>query len=216
MNVVYPAGPGRKEKPKMKTFILDADHNITVYASQQEAASAVPAGDAFSTAAGLRAALKNYSAATAVEIWNSLTGVTPVRKFKDAATAARRIFAEVEKLGGSAPLGTVASVAPEASVPAPGIKRAPTTRATVKVPGKTNAVKKAVTVGPRETSKTAQLIEMLRTREGATLEGICRKFGWQAHTTRALMSAGGSLTKKHGITVISQKVGEARTYRIAR
>ena len=211
MNVVYPAGPGRKEKPKMKTFILDADHNITVYASQQEAASAVPAGDAFTTAAGLRAALKNYSAATAVEIWNSLTGVTPVRKFKDAATAARRIFAEVQKLGGPTPVAT------EAPVAAPGTKRASTTSArSVKTPEKTNAAKKAVTAGPRETSKTAQLIEMLRTRDGATLEGICRKFGWQAHTTRALISAGGSLTKKHGITVISEKVGDARTYRIAR
>ena len=57
---------------------------------------------------------------------------------------------------------------------------------------------------------------MLRTREGATLEGICRKFGWQAHTTRALMSAGGSLTKNYGITVISEKVGDSRTYRIAK
>jgi Protein of unknown function (DUF3489) len=42
------------------------------------------------------------------------------------------------------------------------------------------------------------------------------KFGWQIHTTRAIMSAGGSLTKKHGITVISEKVGDSRTYRIAR
>jgi hypothetical protein len=60
----------------------------------------VPVGNAFTTAASLRAVLKNYSAATAVGIWNSLIGVTPVRKFKDAATAARRIFAEVQKLGG--------------------------------------------------------------------------------------------------------------------
>jgi hypothetical protein len=37
------------------------------------------------------------------------------------------------------------------------------------------------------------------------------KFGWQAHTTRALMSAGGSVTKKHGITVISEKVSDAHT-----
>ena len=57
---------------------------------------------------------------------------------------------------------------------------------------------------------------MLRTKGGATLDGICKKFGWQKHTTRALMSAGGSLTKKHGITVISEKVGDSRTYRIAR
>jgi hypothetical protein len=201
MNVVYPAGPGRKEKPTMKTFILDADRNITVYASQQEAASAVPAGDAFTTEAGLKAALKNYSAATTVEIWNSLTGVTPVRKFKDAATAARRIFAEVQKLGGSeAKPGQTAKAKP------------------VKAARKASAAKKAVTPGspgPRETSKTAQLIQMLRTKGGATLEGICKKFGWQAHTTRALMSAGGSLTRKHGITVISEKVGDSRTYRIS-
>jgi hypothetical protein len=89
----------------------------------------------------------------------------------------------------------------------------------VKAPQKAKAAKKAASAAgtePRETSKTAQLIEMLRTRDGATLEGICKKFGWQAHTTRALMSAGGSLTKKYGITVISEKVGDARTYRIVR
>jgi hypothetical protein len=65
----------------MKTFIIDADHNITAYASQEAASSAVPPGDAFATAAGLRTALKNYSAATVAGIWNSLTGVTPVKKF---------------------------------------------------------------------------------------------------------------------------------------
>jgi hypothetical protein len=70
--------------------------------------------------------------------------------------------------------------------------------------------------GPRATSKTAQLIEMLKRAGGATLEEVMARFGWQVHTTRAMMSAGGSLTKKHGITVISERVGDARTYRIAR
>jgi hypothetical protein len=68
--------------------------------------------------------------------------------------------------------------------------------------------------GPRAGSKTAQLIEMLKRPGGATLEQVMAKFGWQIHTTRAIMSAGGSLTKKHGITVISEKVGDSRTYRI--
>jgi hypothetical protein len=194
----------------MKTFVLDADHNITVYASQQEATSAVPAGDAFTTAAGLRAALKNYSAATAVGVWNSLTGVTPVKKFKDAATAAKRIFAEVQKLDGSE------TVATEAPVAAPKTKRAATAKAKPVKAGAGNKARSQSTTGTRENSKTAQLIEMLRTREGATLEAICMKFGWQAHTTRALMSAGESLTKKHGITVISEKVDGARTYWIAK
>jgi hypothetical protein len=68
--------------------------------------------------------------------------------------------------------------------------------------------------GPRVTSKTAQLIEMLKRAGGATLEDICTKFSWLPHTTRALMSAGGSLAKKHGITVISEKVGDERRYSI--
>jgi hypothetical protein len=29
--------------------------------------------------------------------------------------------------------------------------------------------------------------------------------GWQKHTTRAMLRAGGSLTKNHGLTVISEK-----------
>jgi hypothetical protein len=57
---------------------------------------------------------------------------------------------------------------------------------------------------------------MLKRAGGATLDEIMAKFAWQSHTTRALMSAGGSLTKKHGIAVISEKVGDARTYRIAK
>jgi hypothetical protein len=195
----------------MKTFVLDADHNITAYASQQQASSAMPAGDAFTTAAGLKAALKNYPAATAVGIWNSLTGVTPVKKFKDAATAAGRIFAELQKLG-----GPDAEAAP-ANTDAPKVKRA--RKGDAKSVTAKKATKKAAkpsASGPRAASKTAQLIEMLKRPKGATLEEVMAEFGWQVHTTRAIMSAGGSLAKKHGITVISEKVGDSRTYRIAK
>ena len=39
---------------------------------------------------------------------------------------------------------------------------------------------------------------------------------WQSHTTRALLSAGGSLTKKHGLTVLSVKSENGdRVYSIA-
>ena len=46
------------------------------------------------------------------------------------------------------------------------------------------------------------------------LEEIMTRMGWQKHTTRALLSAGGSLTKKHGLTIASDKVGDTRTYSI--
>ena len=111
-------------------------------------------------------------------------------------------------------------VATDAPVAAPKTKRTPrATAKPVKPATKVGAGKKArsqPTTGPRETSKTAQLIEMLKRPKGATLEEVMAKFGWQVHTTRALMSAGGSLTKKHGLTVISEKVGDSRTYRIAK
>ena len=55
---------------------------------------------------------------------------------------------------------------------------------------------------------------MLKRADGVTLEQICTKFGWLPHTARAMMSAGGSLAKKHGLTVTSEKVGEKRVYSI--
>jgi hypothetical protein len=53
---------------------------------------------------------------------------------------------------------------------------------------------------------------MLKREGGATLEEIMTEMGWQQHTTRAMMSAGGSLAKKHGLVVTSEKVGDRRTY----
>lgn len=67
---------------------------------------------------------------------------------------------------------------------------------------------------PRGGSKTSQVIAMLKRKGGTTLEEIMKAMGWQQHTTRALLSAGGSLTKKHGLTVISEKVGDKRIYSI--
>jgi hypothetical protein len=200
----------------MKAFTIDSERNITACASQQEAAAAQGDTQAFATAAGLQGILKKLPAAAAVEIWNSMTGVAPVRKFRDGATAAKRIFAELQKLGG--PADDATETAPAAK-PA---RRARKARAKpAKATGTPKAAKKAKATkpagsGPRQTSKTAQLIEMLKRPGGATLEEVTARFGWQVHTTRALMSAGGSLTKKHGITVISEKVGDSRTYRIAR
>jgi hypothetical protein len=193
----------------MKTFVLDADHNITAYASQQQASSAVPSGDTFTTAAGLKAALKNYPAATAVGIWNSLTGVAPVKKFKDVGTAAERIFAELQKLG--SPDAEAANTEPRTAKRAAKGDAKP-----VAAKKATKKVAKGSANEPRATSKTAQLIEMLKRPKGATLEEVMAEFGWQVHTTRAIMSAGGALAKKHGMTVISEKVGDSRTYRIGK
>jgi hypothetical protein len=67
---------------------------------------------------------------------------------------------------------------------------------------------------PREGSKTSQVIAMLKREGGTTLEEIMTAMSWQKHTARAMLSAGGSLTKKHGLTVISENVGDKRVYSI--
>lgn len=72
---------------------------------------------------------------------------------------------------------------------------------------------KAKPAGARANSKQAQLIEMLKSPEGATIEEIVKKFDWQAHTVRGAIA--GALKKKLGLDVQSEKVeGRGRVYRI--
>jgi hypothetical protein len=66
---------------------------------------------------------------------------------------------------------------------------------------------------PRESSKEAMLIEMLRRPEGATIAQIMATTGWQAHTCRGAFA--GALKKKRGLTVTSEKLdGGERVYRL--
>jgi hypothetical protein len=74
--------------------------------------------------------------------------------------------------------------------------------------------RKSASRGPRENSKTMQVIAMLKRPEGTTLEEIMTAMKWQKHTTRAMLSAGGSLIKKHGLNVVSEMAGEVRRYYI--
>jgi len=193
----------------MHAFTIDTDNNITVHVTSKAARETGAA--VFDTAETL-AELIGLGHQRLVEIWNSLTGVTPVKKFNSRTVAARRIFAELQKL--TPAVQTPGDPADHATAAAPAPARARSAKKSADTAAKEVKTPKPAGHGPRPTSKTAQLIEMLRRSKGATLEEIMARFKWQVHTTRALMSAGGSLTKKHGITVISERVGDARTYRI--
>lgn len=259
-----------KRNAKMKQFTIDNENNITLHASAAEA-DAVANAERFSTSAGLAKVAEKWPAARLVEIWNSLPGASPVKKFTDRKTAATRIWRAIQGLGetpatkseavqvpateltpevveemvpadfqpepeaaepapASEPELPIASVEPATEVPvaplpaaetvatagARGVDVATTTPATTK---KASRAKKAPTgaqaaKSPRDNSKTAKVIEMLRREGGTTLEEIMVEMNWLKHTTRALLSAGGSLTKKHGLVVASEKVGDQRRYRI--
>lgn len=65
----------------------------------------------------------------------------------------------------------------------------------------------------RADSKQAQLIAMLKSPDGATIEEIVTKFGWQAHTVRGAIA--GALKKKLGLAIESSKDDErGRIYRL--
>jgi hypothetical protein len=108
------------------------------------------------------------------------------------------------------PSGNVGAQEPQGE---PG-DSAPVKRATraKKAPKAKAEAKGADSAGPREGSKTAQVVAMLKTATGATLEEIMTKMGWQKHTVRGFMAGA---MKKAGYTVESFKSeAGARSYRI--
>jgi hypothetical protein len=186
----------------VKTYTIENEtNNITIHGTKQEA-EAIIGSECFANEAALAKLAANWPTARLVEIWNSLPGETPVKKFKDRATAVSRIWKAIQRLG---------QTASEDAVTAPVEPQTPHV-APEKAPSKTRArrAKKAPVAaakpkGTREGSKISRVIEMLKREGGVTLAELMKEMGWQQHTTRALMSAGGSLAKKHGITVLSAK-----------
>ncbi len=87
--------------------------------------------------------------------------------------------------------------------PQAAVKKEATTR--------TNAAKP---LAAREGSKKAQILDLLRRKQGVTLADLMKACGWQAHSVRGFLS--GAVGKKMGLEVTStkDKRGE-RTYRVA-
>jgi hypothetical protein len=104
----------------------------------------------------------------------------------------------VEPEDGADP-ATAEALPPEAS---DGKAQARTAKRKAK-PGKTAPADKPT---PRTGTKQAQMIEMLKRPEGATVEQIAAATGWQHHTIRGAIS--GALKKKLGLTVEATRTRE--------
>src|ERR1022692_4476972 len=261
MNVSVTATPCQ-ERPQMKTFTIDNENNISVFATQEEAAAATATPfdsfasqqeladlvaatatpfDSFASQQELADLAAHWPAERLLAVWNSLPGVTAVKKFKDRNTAISRIWARIQGLGepvapkAAAPVGTPEPKAdqpakPKAERKAKGGAQAATRGAQVGkgAPAKGKAAKKTTApnnapkgkkvvkakdaAAPREGSKTAQVVAMLQRKGGATLAEVMKKMGWQKHTVRGFMAGA---MKKAGYQVESFKPeGGERTYRI--
>ena len=196
----------------MKIFTIETDtNNITVHATTQDA-EAVANAERFRNEAGLNKLAADWPATRLVEIWNSLPGVSPVKKFKDRQTAVNRIWKALQTLGQAAP---EPPPVPEAAKATPVAPQTPDV-ATHEAPAKKKATSRKGAPksanATRESTKTEQVIAMLHRREGATITEIMESMGWQRHTVRGFMAGA---MKKTGFTVESFKPeGGERTYRI--
>ena len=182
----------------MNVFTIDADNNITVHATKK-AARGTGSG-VFDTAESL-SELIGPDHKRLVEIWNSLTGVTPVKTFTSRAVATKRIFAEVQKL--ALPTPETAAGTNERTRSAPGA-------ASTKAPAARSADDSAKAESKTD-SKKQILLGLISRKNGASLEELTAALGWQKHSVRGFITTLGKT-----IHIESFKTdGGVRTYRCA-
>jgi hypothetical protein len=64
-----------------------------------------------------------------------------------------------------------------------------------------------------KSGKIDKIIALMRRPKGATIIDLTKATAWQAHSVRGAIS--GTLRKKQGLNVVSEKFGDVRLYRIA-
>ena len=196
----------------MRTLTIDSENNITAFASMQQAKTSDQTDAViFTSQEELGKLAAQWPTHRLVDIWNSLPGFTPVKKFTDRKTAITRIWKAIQSLQ-PAPEDE-RKAAPSRDV-APG--RAAEPKATTRAKGR----KKAASDGAsepkeaREGSKKAAILELLRKPDGATIKDLMAATGWQAHSVRGFLSA--VVTKKMGLQLQSSKREDGkRLYQLA-
>ena len=192
----------------MRTFTIDSENNITAFASMQRAKTSDQTDAViFTSQEELTKLADGWPGGRLVEIWNSLPGAAPVKKFTDRKTAIARIWKAIQSL----------QPAPEAEEKAAlsrdvGTGRAAELKATSKAKGRKKAAPDSQ--GAREGSKKAAILALLRQPNGATLKDLMAATGWQGHSVRGFIS--GAIVKKMGLKVDSTKREDGeRAYSIA-
>jgi hypothetical protein len=196
----------------MNTFTIDANNHITAFASLEEAKAAkINHAEYFGSSQELAKLVASWPANRPVEVWNSFAGVAPftklkpVKRFTDRKVAVVRIWEAVQAL-----LANVGKQAAHAA-PAKGKPKKDAHKGKRRHTAR-DAAKDTAPIA-REGTKKAEVIDLMRRSQGATLAEIMELTGWQSHTVRGFVS--GTLIKKLGLEVESFRSNEKeRTYRV--
>jgi hypothetical protein len=181
--------------------IENESNNIIAHTTIQEA-EAVPNAERLRNEAGLAKLAADWPAARLVEIYNSLPGVSPIKKFTDRKTAASRIWKAIQSLRRSLPEPANAQTDATATPIAPQL--AEVAPAETPADQKTTRAKKAPKAnGVREGSKTAIVLDLLKRAGGVTSKELMQATGWQPHSVRGFLS--GTVGKKMGLHVACTK-----------
>jgi hypothetical protein len=89
---------GQSRKDNMTAFTIDAENNITVFASLKEIQGSEEGTETFTNQEGLAALADKWPGGRLVEIWNSLPGVQPVERFTSRRVAVARIWKAIQHL----------------------------------------------------------------------------------------------------------------------
>ena len=80
-------------------------------------------------------------------------------------------------------------------------------------PKATKAARSQEAAAPRQGSKAATVLAMLQRKNGATLNEIAQKMGWQRHTVRGFIA--GAMKKAGHVVESFKPTGGERSYRIS-
>jgi hypothetical protein len=206
----------------MTTFTINEENEIVAHATVEESASRnTTPFDSFASREEFEQLAAAWPVDRLVAIWNSLSGVVPVERFQSAKTAVKRIWERIQRQRETVEGKPDAAAetrsrakrrAPARSVAPAGRKPGKKASRAKRAPKGQKADQSKAEKREREGSKKAEVLAMLRRKEGATLTEIMEKMGWQKHTVRGFMAGA---MKKSGHTVESFKPeGGARTYRV--
>ena len=194
----------------MSTFTIDNDNHITAYAGPEQVTPNEATGlIQFASPAALAKVSADWPLSRLVEIWNSIPGHRPVKKFQDRNKAVARVWSAIQPLAGHS--GTTATQS-EPGTPAakPAKRREPAEK--VGLAKGAHRVQQARDAAADRPNKKAEVIRLMQRAKGATLAEIMQTTGWQRHTVRGFVSLLGS---QGGWNIESAKnaAGE-RTYKI--